>query len=423
MDSSIIASNLTFAYGSKNILEDLSLEISKGSFVSIIGPNGSGKSTLLKNITAEITPQKGVVLLDDQDIFKIRKKDLAKTIAVVPQDTGGDFAFSVMETVLMGRMPHQKRFEGDSEKDMEIAQWAMELTNVWHLRDRSVNELSGGERQRVIVARALTQEPKVLLLDEPTSHLDIQHQYELLELLDRLNKTKGLTVITVLHDLNLAAQFSHKIILLDKGRIVAYGSPVEVLTAQKIRDSYHIEVAITTNEITGRFNIIPLSKKKDRSEAARDVRIHLLCGGGSGVYLMEQLVQAGYQVSCGVLNIGDSDWKKAKELGIAVSEEAPFAPISAEAFNMNEDLLNEADLIIVLSVPFGYGNIVNLEQVSAALHLKNKKVMIVEPESEQWDYTGDFTGGKADSLLTGMIQHGAEKFESIRELLGRIGGK
>ncbi|WP_368293222.1 heme ABC transporter ATP-binding protein [Dehalobacter sp. TBBPA1] len=423
MDSSIIASNLTFTYGSKNILEDLSLEISKGSFVSIIGPNGSGKSTLLKNITAEITPQKGVVLLDDQDIFKIRKKDLAKTIAVVPQDTGGDFAFSVMETVLMGRMPHQKRFEGDSEKDMEIAQWGMELTNVWHLRDRSVNELSGGERQRVIVARALTQEPKVLLLDEPTSHLDIQHQYELLELLDRLNKTKGLTVITVLHDLNLAAQFSHKIILLDKGRIVAYGSPVEVLTAQKIRDSYHIEVAITTNEITGRFNIIPLSKKKDRSEAARDIRIHLLCGGGSGVYLMEQLVQAGYQVSCGVLNIGDSDWKKAKELGIAVSEEAPFAPISAEAFNMNEELLNEADLIIVLSVPFGYGNIVNLEQVSVALHLKNKKVMIVETESEQWDYTGDFTGGKANSLLAGMMQHGAEKFGSIRELLSRIGGK
>ncbi|UWG96928.1 heme ABC transporter ATP-binding protein [Dehalobacter sp. DCM] len=423
MDSSIKASNLTFSYGDKNILDTLSLEISKGSFVTIIGPNGSGKSTLLKNITAEYSPQQGVILLENQDIFKISKKNLARTIAVVPQDTGGDFAFSVMETVLMGRMPHQKRFESDSPKDLEIARWAMELTNVWHLRDRSVNELSGGERQRVIVARALTQEPRVLLLDEPTSHLDIQHQYELLELLDSLNKTKGLTIIAVLHDLNLAAQFSHKIILLDKGSIVAYGDPAEVLTVQNIRDSYHIEVALTTNEITGRFNIIPLSKKKQRNQDAKNTHVHLVCGGGSGVFLMEQLFQAGYPTSCGVLNIGDSDWKKAKDLGLDVSEEAPFAPISDEALALNYDFIHRADVIIVLPVAFGYGNLANLRQVSDALLQENKTVLIVEQsEAEKREHNRDFTGGQADELIAYMVHHGAVKIGSIRMLLDMIGG-
>lgn len=422
MDASIKASNLTFSYGDKNILDTLNLEICTGSFVTIIGPNGSGKSTLLKNITAEYTPQQGAVLLEDQDIFKISKKNLAKTIAVVPQDTGGDFSFSVMETVLMGRMPHQKRFEGDSPRDLEIARWAMELTNVWDLRDRSVNELSGGERQRVIVARALTQEPRILLLDEPTSHLDIQHQFELLELLESLNKTKGLTIIAVLHDLNLAAQFSHKIVLLDKGKIVAYGDPAVVLTAQNIRNSYHIEVALSTNEITGRFNIIPLSKQKQRNQAAKNTVIHLVCGGGSGVFLMEQLFQTGYPTSCGVLNIGDSDWKRAKDLGLDVSEEAPFAPISAEALTLNYDFIHRADVIIVLPVAFGYGNLANLQQVADAQHQENKQVLIVEQsEVEKREHNRDFTEGKADELIAEMLSQGAVKVASIRQLLDMIG--
>jgi iron complex transport system ATP-binding protein len=206
--SSLTAQNLIFRYRDKNILDGLSLDIEQGSFVSIIGPNGSGKSTLLKNIAAELIPQQGIVLLENRDIFKIRKKTLAQTMAVVPQESGGDFAFSVADTVLMGRMPHQKRFQGDSEQDLAIIREAMELTNTWHLRDRLITELSGGEKQRVIVARALAQQPRLLLLDEPTSHLDIQHQLELLELLERLNKARGLTVIAVLHDLNLAARFS-----------------------------------------------------------------------------------------------------------------------------------------------------------------------------------------------------------------------
>ncbi|NLM20225.1 MAG: heme ABC transporter ATP-binding protein [Peptococcaceae bacterium] len=418
MNLSLEAHQITFRYAQENVLEGLSLEINQGDFVSIIGPNGSGKSTLLKNITAEFSPQEGVVLLENQDIFKIKKKNLARKMAVVPQETAAEFSFSVWETVLMGRMPHQKRFQTDSEQDLAITRRAMELSNVWHLKDRLITELSGGEKQRVIVARALAQEPQILLLDEPTSHLDLQHQLELLELLQSLNQTKGLTVIAVLHDLNLAAQFSQKIILLNKGRIVAYGDPAEVLTSKNILESYHIEVAIAANEITGRFNIIPLSKHKGKNKKARNFKIHLLCGGGSGVYLMEQLHQAGYSVSCGVLNIGDSDWKKAKELQLEVAEEAPFAPIGPAALQVNADLIQKADVIIVLPVPFGTGNLANLQQTAEALRIYGKRVLIVAP-SQAGQY--DFTGGEAEKLLAQMAAQGALCLPSPQEILESIG--
>jgi len=415
----IQADQITFSYGRNNILEDLSLAIQKGAFVSIIGPNGSGKSTLLKNISAELTPQKGAVLLEDRDIFRIKKKELAQKMAVVPQETGGNFAFSVLDTVLMGRMPHQRRFQADSARDLEIASWAMKITNVWHLRDRTIDELSGGEKQRVIVARALTQEPQILLLDEPTSHLDIQHQLELLELLSELNRSRGLTVIAVLHDLNLAAQFSQEIILLNKGKIMAYGPPEQVLTARNIRESYNIDVVVASNAITGRLNIIPLSRQKESSGQGKGLNIHLICGGGSGSYLMEQLYNLGCSVSCGVLNIGDSDWKKAKELEIAVSEEAPFSPISAEALKVTKDLLSRADLSVILPVPFGRGNLANLRQVLEALEGEHKKVLLVE----QRDIAQrDFTGGEATRLIKGLYEKGAEGVDSIRHLLEKIGG-
>jgi iron complex transport system ATP-binding protein len=409
--------DITFRYGSENILEKLSFEIEKGSFVSILGPNGSGKSTLLKNISAELTPNTGMVFLESQDIFTIKRKTLAQNMAVVPQDTGVEFPFSVMETVLLGRMPHQKRFQGESERDLEIAKQAMELTNVWHLRDRAINELSGGERQRVIAARALTQEPKVILLDEPTSHLDLQHQLDLLELMEDLNRTKGLTVIAVLHDLNLAAQFSQKIILLSEGKIRAYGEPYEVLTTEMIREIYHVEVAVSTNEITGRLNIVPLSKIRKKHENKENIKVHLVCGGGSGVYLMEQLHQYGYQISCGVLNVGDSDWKKAGEIDAQISEEVPFAPISQKALQMNQGLIQDADLIVVLPVPFGEGNLANLKQVYDVHQQQRKKVIIVEQNEFNRQ---DFTGGKAERLIEQMIKNGAIKVSSITEVFALL---
>ncbi|MGI5901612.1 MAG: heme ABC transporter ATP-binding protein [Desulfitobacteriia bacterium] len=418
MERYLTAEQLSFSYDQNPVFKDLNLEITKGSFITIIGPNGSGKSTLLKNISAEYTPQKGAVFLEAQNLLAINKKHLAREMAVVPQDSTGEFSFSVWETVLMGRIPHQKKFQPDSREDLAITRRAMELTNVWHLRERFINELSGGEKQRVIVARALAQSPKIILLDEPTSHLDLQHQLELLELLSNLNKTQGLTVIAVLHDLNLAAQYSQKIILLNRGKIIAYGDPSQVLTTENIKESYHIEVAIAKNEITGRFNIIPLRLEKETSKH-RNLKIHLVCGGGSGGYLMDQLVHSGYTVSCGVLNIGDSDWKKARELGLKIAEEKPFAPISTESQKANAALIAQAEVIIILPVPFGVGNIANLKQVVNALQEGQKKVLIVEQD----DFSKrDFTGGAAEKLLEELYSKGALGFQNLTDVIENIGG-
>ena len=173
-------------YGSVKVLEDVSLSVKGGDFVGILGPNGSGKTTLLKSISRILKPHKGTILLDEADIYSLKSVDVAKQMAVVPQDTSIGFNFAALDIVLMGRNPHMKRFQMESEKDMAVARKVMNLTNIWHLAERPINELSGGEKQRVIIARALAQEPKILLLDEPLTHLDIANQLEIMDLVKDL---------------------------------------------------------------------------------------------------------------------------------------------------------------------------------------------------------------------------------------------
>lgn len=401
MNPYLEVSQLDFSYGSQEILKEISFQVQRGSLLTILGPNGSGKSTLLKNISAALKPQIGTVYLNQQKIHAIRPKELAQKMAVVPQDTTVNFQFTVLDTVLMGRMPHQGRFEQDSEQDLAIAQWAMELTNTWHLKDCLITDISGGERQRVIVARALTQKPQVLLLDEPTAHLDLQHQIELLELLQKLTKTEELTVLAILHDLNLASQFSDYIILLYKKRIFAAGRPEEVLTAKNIRQVYGMEVVTTFNELTGRYNIVPVGRTSQMSLDGQDTRIHLICGGGTGAFLMEKLVQNGYEVSCGVLNVGDSDWSKAKSLGLEVVEEAPFTSIRQEIYEKNQALMAKAQVVILMPIPFGHGNLGNLLQAEKAAQ-EGKTVIVVNSDNFA---ARDFTGGKATKIYQRLIKN------------------
>ena len=409
----IAVEKLSFKYGAdKSVLEKVSFKVEQGGFVSIVGPNGSGKSTLLKNISASLIPQKGQVFLKSEDIFSIKPKELAAKVAVVPQETMIQFPFTVEETVLMGRMPHQQRFQGDTPEDLAIARWGMELTNTWHLKDRLISEISGGERQRVIVARALTQEPQVLLLDEPTAHLDLQHQMELLELLQSLNKTGQVTVLAVLHDLNLASQFSEYVLLLYQTKVFAAGRPEETLTAHNIRQVYGIEVMITPNEMTGRNNIIPMARSTSELHSGKNYRLHLICGGGTGTFIMDKLVQYGYQVTCGVLNIGDSDWSKAKSLGLPLVEEAPFTGIRPEIYRKNQDLINRADAVVLMPIPFGTGNLGNLEQAREAG--KEGKTIILVGNSDL--SSRDFTGGKASRVYQEMLDEGAHVLKEPREI-------
>lgn len=413
----LFVEKLDFSYGCETILKEISFQVEEGGFVAIVGPNGSGKSTLLKNLSAALTPMSGQVFLEGASLFQVPPKELAKKMAVVPQETGVQFPFTVMETVLMGRMPHQKRFQGDSEGDLARVKEALERTNTWHLRDRSIMELSGGERQRVIVARALAQEPQILLLDEPTAHLDLQHQMELLHLLKALNEESKVTVLAVLHDLNLAAQFSKYVLLLHNTHIFAAGSPEEVLTAGNIRQVYGMEVVIAPNHLTGKFNIIPVALSKPMASPSKPPAIHLICGGGTGSFLMEQLVQQGYQVSCGVVNIGDTDWSKAQSLGIPMVEEMPFTPISEETYEQNCNLLKKSQIVVVLPIPFGHGNVGNLRQALGAYQM-GKEVFLVGEE----DLSGrDFTGGKAKEIYDTLLEGGVQVIPQAMELLSLLG--
>jgi iron complex transport system ATP-binding protein len=242
--------NLTCGYGNKIILKNIDFIINTGEMISIVGPNGSGKTTLIRAITKLIKPYNGKILFEKKDIWGMSYKELSQKIAVVSQQIES-INMDVEEFVLLGRVPYYKKFQFiESEKDINIAQKCMELTDTLKLKDHSMEEMSGGEKQLVFIAKALAQEPKLLLLDEPTSHLDITHQIKILDLIKRLNKEFHLTVIMVLHDLNLAGEYSEKIAMFHQGTIYKIGSPEEVLHYQIIEEVYKTIVVVEKNPIS-----------------------------------------------------------------------------------------------------------------------------------------------------------------------------
>ncbi len=248
--------NLSFSYNEKEVLKDISFEVKKGEFVGVIGPNGSGKSSLLKNIYRSLSPKTGTILLENENLVKMSHKKSAKKMAVVGQENPIVFDFLVEEIVAMGRSPHKKIFELDDSNDKKIVKNALELLGITKLAKKSYKELSGGEKQRVIIARAVAQEANLFILDEPTNHLDISYQMQIFELI----KGFEMTVLSAIHDLNLAALFCDRLIVLKNGEIVLEGTPVEVLTSENIFDIYNVNSSVQINEVTNRPSISYLPK-------------------------------------------------------------------------------------------------------------------------------------------------------------------
>lgn len=242
---------ITLGYGARVVLKDIELEIKPKKMVGIIGPNGCGKSTLIKGITRLIPWRSGKVCINGGNIARMSRADLARLIAVVPQNPLLPESFTAFEIVLMGRTPHLGYFRYESRRDLAIVQEAMEATETITLAERRVSELSGGERQRLLIARALAQEPIILLLDEPTAHLDINYQMEILDLINRLCLERELVVVVALHDLNLAAQYCERLVLFHEGGIYCEGAPQEVLDAGIIKRVYGAEVQISPHPVTG----------------------------------------------------------------------------------------------------------------------------------------------------------------------------
>ncbi|MDD4910150.1 MAG: heme ABC transporter ATP-binding protein [Candidatus Omnitrophica bacterium] len=265
--------NLFCGYGSKDVIHNISFSVAEGEFVGIIGPNGAGKTTLFKAVTKLLHIRSGEVIYRNKDVNRLSAREIAEEIAVLPQGVELNFSFTVEEFILMGRYPHKKRFEGLSNDDYAIIENVMSLTDTQVISRRFVNELSGGEKQRVLLAQALAQEPKLLLLDEPTSHLDIGHQISIMELLKNLNKKQGITVLAVLHDLNLAAEYADRLILLNKGEVFRSGDPREVLTYQNIEDVYQTVVVVRENPFSRKPYIL-LATKERIDEKRTGVDLH-----------------------------------------------------------------------------------------------------------------------------------------------------
>lgn len=237
---------LTFGYNHKPVLSDIDLTATAGDIVCIIGPNGSGKSTLLRCMNKILKFKQGTITIGGKNIRAIRLRELSRQMGYVPQHETRSFAFTVFETVLMGRRPHIGWHVAD--QDLKVVHDTLHHLGLTELRKRRVDELSGGERQRVFIARALAQEPSVMLLDEPTSSLDPRHQLEVFDLITGLSRDKGITIVCAIHDLHLAARFADRIVMLKKGRIVAQGDPRTVMTPKNLKTVYGIEAFISQHD-------------------------------------------------------------------------------------------------------------------------------------------------------------------------------
>ena len=275
------AQAVSFSVEAKTLLDGVDVRAERGQFLGLIGPNGAGKSTLLRALSGVLRYQEGAVALEGSDLQSMPARDVAAMLALVPQIAPYTQGFTAFELVVMGRYPHLGRFQVEGEADDRIAREAMRRTETEQFAERTLDTLSGGERQRVFLARALAQQPRVLLLDEPTSNLDILHQLKILGLVRTL-VDDGLTVIAAIHDLNLAARYCDRLVLLSEGRVVTEGPPEEVLAPETIESTFGVRSAIHHDPATGALAISLIGLAGEPSEAEADVAVPAASGTGNG---------------------------------------------------------------------------------------------------------------------------------------------
>ncbi|MDH3541369.1 MAG: ABC transporter ATP-binding protein [Desulfobulbaceae bacterium] len=253
--------NISLSFRDNFILSNVSLDVSAGEFFVIIGPNGAGKTSLLKVLSGLQKAQKGTVTIKDKNILNYRRRNLSQIMAIVPQHIEVGFPFTVADTVIMGRSPHLGILGMEGENDFHIAEEAMKFTDVSHLTDRKLFQLSGGELQRVIIARAICQQPEIILLDEPTTALDPAHQLKIMDLMEKFRREHGTTIIMVSHDLNLASMYGDRVLLLKSGRVVKTGDPKSVLNKELLEDSYGCRIQVDESPLGGVARVTPIPDK------------------------------------------------------------------------------------------------------------------------------------------------------------------
>ncbi len=412
--------NLSFAYNGSPVLKDLSFDVKENAFISVLGPNGSGKSTLVNLLSRVLAPYQGSIRIGGRDLSRLSAKDAAKLVAVVPQSTNPGFNFTVKEIVAMGRYPYISRMESMGASDKKVVDQVISKTKLEGFADRRYHALSGGEKQRVIIAQALVQDTPLILLDEPTSHLDISFQIELMDIFKRLNREDKKTVIGIFHDINLAIQYSDKALFLKEGALFDYGAIEDVITEDNIERVFSSEVYVAKNPFTGKLYINPtFNAQPARSKNIKDVRVHVIAGGGAASPIMSMLYAHGYKVSCGVVNNLDTDQSTAQRLGIPFVSEAPFSPVSLYAQNKNMDFIRGSDCVILAPLEFGYGNFSNLVSVKEAVEMGKQVLVVHESDMAQRDHTR----GKARALYEKIISMGVKVVQSKEEIRAALSGE
>jgi iron complex transport system ATP-binding protein len=341
---------------------------------------------------------------------------LAIEMAFVPQQEPASFDFTVREVVLMGRYPHLGRRRSCGEADYALAAEALQAADIVHLADRPITRLSGGEHRRVLLARALAQDTPVLLLDEPTAHLDVTHQAELLALVRKLAHRQGKAVLAALHELNDAAQYCDRLALMRDGSIIDQGTPEQVITPKNLERAYGASARVGRNPVTGRPMILALHSLREAEGSTSAARVHLICGGGSGVSILHALIRAGYSVTSGVLNESDSDYETASALGVEIAAERPFSAITPQSRQVAEALMADADYVLVAAVPFGTGNLANLELAESA-QSRGARVVLLGAEDIS---TRDYTGGLAITAFQHMLAQGARSYSTVEAWLATL---
>lgn len=383
------------AFEARKVLEHVTLEAGPGSLVGLLGPNGSGKTTLLRTINGFLRPNNGAVWFEGRDLRSLNATAIAQAVARIPQNTSLEFSFTARETVLMGRHPHLGRFALEGKQDVQIAEDALATVGLRGMEERGVDTLSGGERQLVLVARALAQQPRLLLLDEPTASLDIAHQVQVMDLVSALVR-QGVTAVAALHDLSLAAAYCTHLVLLSQGRVVATGRPAEVLTTRNLQQVFNVWATVVPDPVSGRLVITP---SHTFAPSPRPGAVHVIAGGGAGAPLLVELVRAGHRVTAGVLNEGDTDLATARSLGLETIAAPPFAPIDGQLHARNLALISRADVVVLADTPMGHANLRNLEAAGAASRL----VAVDGPPFSSRDFTGGEATPMWEALATRSI--------------------
>jgi iron complex transport system ATP-binding protein len=419
---------VTFGYGSQPLFTEVNLTIAPGEMVALLGPNGTGKTTLLMLATSTLHPQTGRILLHGHNLRSLPRRQIARQIAMVPQAFTTPFAFTVRELVGLGRTPYLSFLGSESPADRQAITQAMEVTGAIALAGRIFNDLSGGEQQRVILAMALAQQPTILLLDEPTTHLDLKYQIGILELAQRLNREQGMTIFATMHDLNLAARYFPRLILFQRG-VLADGPPVEVLQGRLLSRVYEVPIEVGIPNGATHLSILPPTLTNPQQQApqppqAKQLRpsIHLIGGGGSAAVLMRGLADAQLPFSIGALNIGDSDHALALHLATEIISEQPYAPIAPETAAQVRTLLAQAHAQILCPAPIGQGNLVLLRLAQEAAQAGLFTILLEpssatipendaspEPASVLARVTArDYTHGEGRTLYQALLNAGAQ---------------